>query len=93
MCERGGGERESERRGNKRGGGGGVWTSLVTGPTGTPIVLRSHHFLEVRTKEKRGDRKKGPGSKCRDGAPDFAAAGRGCLDSKALREKRRRSRL
>ncbi|KAG7505346.1 hypothetical protein JOB18_029374 [Solea senegalensis] len=26
-------------------------------------------FLEVRTKEKRGDRKKGPGSECRDGPP------------------------
>ncbi|CAK6960393.1 hypothetical protein LDENG_00117980 [Scomber scombrus] len=39
-------------------------------------------FLEVKTKEKRGNRKKGPGSECRDGPPDFAAAGRGCLDSK-----------
>ncbi|KAF7650966.1 hypothetical protein LDENG_00117980 [Lucifuga dentata] len=38
-------------------------------------------FLEVRTKEKRGNWKKGPGSESRDGAPDFAAAGRGCLDS------------
>ncbi|TNN47759.1 hypothetical protein EYF80_042012 [Liparis tanakae] len=26
-------------------------------------------FLEVRTKEKRGNRKKGPGSECRDGRP------------------------
>lgn len=48
-------------------------------------------FLEVRTKGKKGggggDRKKGPGSKCRDGAPDFAAAGRGCLDSKRAEGK------
>lgn len=32
-------------------------------------------------KRKKGDRKKGPGSESRDGPPDFAAAGLGCLDS------------
>lgn len=56
VCERG-----RERRGNKRGGGGGVWTSLVTGLTGTPIVLCSHQFW------RRGQKKKGEiGRKARD---------------------------
>lgn len=73
---------ESERRGNKRGGGGGVWTLTAYGTYRHPDCAPLSSFLEVRTKEKRGDREKGPGSGCRDGAPDFAAAGRGCLDSK-----------
>lgn len=62
MCER---EREEEREAKERasGEGAGVYgPSLVTGPTGSPIVLCSHH-LEVRTKgnERGGDLKRRPG--------------------------------
>ncbi|TDH02587.1 hypothetical protein EPR50_G00154190 [Perca flavescens] len=53
---------------------------------------RAHHY-DGEDKRKRGNRKKGPGSECRDGPPDFAAAGRGCLDSNRVKEKRRSSRL
>lgn len=75
-------KRERERRRNKRGGGGGVWTLTGYGTYRHPDCALLSSFLEVRTKEKRGNRKKGPGSECRDGPPDSAAAGRGCLDSK-----------
>lgn len=57
MCER-----ERERGEGTRGEGAGVYgPSLVTGPTGTPIVLRSHHFW------RRGQKEKGEiGRKARD---------------------------
>lgn len=63
------GERERERRRNKRGGGGGVWTLTGYGTYRHPDCALLSSFLEVRTKEKRGNRKKGPGSECRDGPP------------------------
>lgn len=67
--------------------------SLVTGPTGTPIVLCSHHFWRVRTKESRGDRKKGPGSDCRD-APWTSQPLVGVVfTQKTVKQKRRSSRL
>lgn len=43
-----------KREQEERGGGGGAWTSL--GPTGAPIVLRSHHFW--RWGQKKGARRR-----------------------------------
>lgn len=78
-------EGERERRGNKRGGGG-VWTSLATGPTGTPIVLIISGGEDKRKKGANRN-KKGRGSERRDGAP---LPDSGCLDGKRVRGKRRR---
>lgn len=74
-------KREREAR-EQEGRGRGCMDLTGYGTYRHPDCALLSSFLEVRTKEKRGNRKKGPGSECRDGPPDFAAAGRGCLDSK-----------
>lgn len=91
-------EREAKKRASERGGGGGVWTLTAYGTHRLPDCAPLSSFLEVRTKgnERGGDLKRRPGIWVSWRAPPsltFAAAGRGCLDSTRLKEKRRSCRL